>query len=864
MRSKPELTKLNKSESLLSTKLPFWLQLRSVLITIFLLLTIIPLLFVVVVVLSVTHDAANKQVVQQLESVAELKQHEIHNWLKSSRTTLKFLLSEQFVDDKIQLLKSKPVVVETSELQQKKRRLYYDLLQTQPAFDEFFLYTLSGQVIASSDLSRVGQSVKAEPYFEPSLTGSLLQPAYYDKRIEELAIIITEPLVNPETGDSLGVVAGRLSLDELSVIMTERTGLGQTGETYLVSLENNYLVTPSRFDTDGYARLQSYRSLGIDQGLRGQNGSGIYPDYRTPPESVIGVYRWLPELEMALLTELDEAEDLTAFTQTRNFIILVMLIALFTALAVGLITATQISSPILRLTEVATQITQGDLSQRVTVNSRNEIGILGAAFNSMADQLQGFLDSLESRVLMRTEQLETLATLGERFNAILDVDQLMVELVNQVQDKFGYYHVQVYLLQEENLVMVSGVGEVGAQMKAAGHHIPLHAETSLVALAARGPQLVKVDNVRDAANWLPNPLLPDTRCEMAVPITNEGRLLGVLDVQEDEIAALDQGDDHLLRSLASQIGIALENAQLLAERQITIQKLQQIALENAQLLAERQLTIQKLRQTDEAKSRFITMISHELRTPLNAINGFTELLLMGLSGELSEDAKQDIQLIHNNGQHLTSLINDVIDITQIETGQTQISPESIDAATVVRDVLADTSSLTADKPIDIKSQIEADLPHVLADATRLKQILLDLMANALKFTHEGKITVAVERCDDTVNQQELRQPSENRQLSLSNPTSASSVCVTSDHVKFSVSDTGIGIAPEKLEFIFELFEQADMSDSRQYGGLGVGLFICKQLVDLHGGEIGVQSEEGVGSTFWFTMPIEKVTLLQQP
>jgi GAF domain-containing protein len=154
----------------------------------------------------------------------------------------------------------------------------------------------------------------------------------------------------------------------------------------------------------------------------------------------------------------------------------------------------------------------------------------------------------------------------------LNLDELLTTMVNQVQRNFGYYHVHIYLLDDknENLVVIEGTGNAGAEMKARGHYIALNTPTSLVAQAARNKQIVWVDNVREAPDWLPNPLLPDTQTEMAVPIIIEGKVVGVLDVQGDEVAGLDEADAGLLRSLANQVAVAIQNSRLFAQVETTL------------------------------------------------------------------------------------------------------------------------------------------------------------------------------------------------------------------------------------------------------------------------------------------------------
>jgi GAF domain-containing protein/HAMP domain-containing protein len=234
-------------------------------------------------------------------------------------------------------------------------------------------------------------------------------------------------------------------------------------------------------------------------------------------------------------------------------------------LAIGV--AQILAGPITRLTAVATQIAAGDLTAQAPVGSADEIGRLAQAFNDMTSQLRELIDSLEERVTSRTERLELVATLSEHLIAILELETLLQELVNQIKDKFGYYHVHVYLADDanSNLIMTAGVGEAGAQMKAEGHSISLNAPTSLVARAARAGEIIRVDNVREAADWLPNPLLPNTYSEMAVPIIFGKKVVGVLDVQQDKVAGLDEGDVNLLRTLANQVAVAIHNAYQFAE-----------------------------------------------------------------------------------------------------------------------------------------------------------------------------------------------------------------------------------------------------------------------------------------------------------
>jgi anti-anti-sigma factor len=211
-------------------------------------------------------------------------------------------------------------------------------------------------------------------------------------------------------GGTVGVVAGELDLQVLADIMLERSGLGESGETYLVSLESNYLLTPSRFPD--YPLQQSYHSEGIDAALAGQSGSEVYPSYRTPPVLVVGVYRWLPELQAGLLAEVSVDEAFAGSSQAATLSLLIAGAAVLVAGAIGFLQATRIAQPILALTEGARRVEGGDLSEPVAVKGRDEISILAHAFNTMTDQVRQNQAELSQRVAERTAELER--ALGER------------------------------------------------------------------------------------------------------------------------------------------------------------------------------------------------------------------------------------------------------------------------------------------------------------------------------------------------------------------------------------------------------------------------------------------------------------------
>ena len=232
----------------------------------------------------------------------------------------------------------------------------------------------------------------------------------------------------------------------------------------------------------------------------------------------------------------------------------------------------------------------------------------------------------------------------------------------------------------------------------------------------------------------------------------------------------------------------------------------------------------ELEQASALKSQFLANMSHEFRTPLNAMLGYTSMLLQGVGGDLPPAVKRQLGRIESNGRHLLTIINEILDISRIEAGRMPLQISRFRIPELVGEVRAELEPIILRSKLAVTTELPRDVKPLTTDRQKVKQILLNLLSNALKFTHEGSVTIRVER------------PSKDRAINI------------------SVSDTGIGIAPSDQEKIFEDFRQLDNSPTRAYGGTGLGLSICRRLAQMLNGDITVQSELGKGSTFTLTLP----------
>ena len=253
-----------------------------------------------------------------------------------------------------------------------------------------------------------------------------------------------------------------------------------------------------------------------------------------------------------------------------------------------------------------------------------------------------------------------------------------------------------------------------------------------------------------------------------------------------------------------------------------------IHLETLRLNEELQKRAAELLELDRLKSGFLANMSHELRTPLNSIIGFADVMLMELDGPLTPNMNDDLKLIQKNGQHLLHLINDVLDMAKIESGRMNLNPEKFKVHDILEEVNSITSTLASERNISLFIDDDSDREvEIYADNTRLRQVMINLVNNAIKFTEKGTIAIHVSKQDSAT-------------------------------VLITVKDTGIGIPEDKLEDIFLEFTQVDTSSTRKVGGTGLGLPISRRLIEMHGGRLWVESTGvlGEGSTFFVELPIE--------
>jgi GAF domain-containing protein/HAMP domain-containing protein len=451
-----------------------------------------------------------------------------------------------------------------------------------PEFVEIFITNKYGGNIATT--SRTSDYYQAdEDWWQAAwnrgMGGLYISQPQLDESTGLYAIDIALPVYYGDSSEIIGIL--RATVDVSSIQAMLRAGeFGQTGSVDLIFPNQQFL----HGDPDAQPIDLDTKSMNLLVSLNEPFGQFIYEGSPSlvSKNLVSASTNGRDEIESLgwnVVVHQDQSEALNSVTSTTRIMMLTAIAILLLAGILALYVGRQLTAPLAQLTSAAARVAGGDLTVQAPVTSQDEIGTLAATFNSMTTQLHNLIGTLEQRVAERTKALSTVADVGTTATTILKTDKLLQEVVDLSKERFDFYHSHIYLLNDagDTLVLASGAGDVGRQMVAEGRSIPLDREQSLVARAARQRKGVTVNDVTAAADFLPNPLLPNTRSELAVPMIVGEQVIGVFDVQSDEAGRFTEADIAVQTTLASQIASAIQNARLFSQADSSKQEAQKTA-----------------------------------------------------------------------------------------------------------------------------------------------------------------------------------------------------------------------------------------------------------------------------------------------
>jgi signal transduction histidine kinase len=686
------------------------------------------------------------------------------------------------------------------------------LLRQVPAITELSMVDAAGkeQLRVSRlamDLLGSGLDFSKEPKFAETITRKIYYGPVYFRRESEPYMTLALAGTRRDAGVSIAEVNLKLIWEVVSKIR-----VGQRGHAYVVDAQGRLIAHP-----DISLVLRNTDASGLQQVRAARAGEGGASGPVQVAESLQGqrmltAYAPVAPLGWLVFVELPLQEAYAPLYDSIRRTALLMFGALMLAALAGMFLARKMIVPIRTLRAGAERIGGGDLKQRITIRTGDELEALANQFNDMAHRLQDSYADLEKKVELRTRELaqsvEELRALGEvsrAVNSTLDLETVLSTIVAKAVQLSGTEAGAIYVFsnrrQKFRLRATYGMSEelIQAIRSHAGHL----GDTALgEAVEKREP--LQLPDIREEP---PSPirdiiLEAGYRALLVVPLLRAERVVGALVVRRNERGAFPKKTIDLLTTFAEQSVLAIHNARLFGEIE------------------------EKGRQLEMAsrhKSQFLANMSHELRTPMNSVLGFTEMLVDGLYGDLPERAKSALTKVQNNGRHLLGLINDVLDLSKIEAGQLSLTLDDYSMTQVVNTVLTSTEPLARAKRLSLTATVAPGLPMGRGDERRLTQVLLNLVGNAIKFTDAGSIEISA-RAIDTF-------------------------------FEIAVRDTGPGIASEDQKRIFDEFQQVDDSSTRRKGGTGLGLAISRRIVEMHGGVLSVDSIPGSGSTFRILVPV---------
>jgi two-component system sensor histidine kinase/response regulator len=679
---------------------------------------------------------------------------------------------------------------------------------------------------------------------------------YVDAVTKELTTTCATPIYDAR-GNFVGVAGFDLLLNTIraDLLLLDE---GQAGYAMLINNAGDVLVKPSMtaagvawnlpfqsenliVSPDPRVREVAQQMIAREEGIarltfEGDNAYLAYAPIIGPGWSVAIV---VPESEIIRPAEQAGLPIARIQQELRTQAVVLIAFALLAILVLGIVLAVRLANPLLQLQSGAQRIASGDLDHQLPDTLQDEIGDVMRAFNMMAASLREKVAELEDNL----RRLAIMNDASNHFRTILSLPDLLDAIPRGICTNLGFDRAVLYLLDGSQLRAISASFGAGREEQAAmflktANAMPIMIDGDTVeADILRTRQAVIVDNPWNHPRVLQaKQAVARSESYVQVPIFGrEDRIIGIISADyhthQRQVSARDATQ---LLTYASMAGLSIENTRLYndLERQV------------AERTTELRAALIRAQEADRLKGQFLASISHELRTPLNAIIGFSTVMLDELDGPISALQREDLKIINRNGRFLMHLINELLDLARIEAGRLDLDIQPIAIQSVVDDVVETIQGLLHNKRVTLQVHLPQRLPKARADAAKLRQILLNLLSNAVKFTNEGSITITAQ-CVVMSGDHAASDP----QLPRIDHGGRQVV----PYIAISVRDTGIGIAPENLPLVFEEFRQVHEGRTGRRGS-GLGLSICRRLVEAHGGKIWVESILGEGSVFTFTLP----------
>lgn len=772
-----------------------------------------------------------EQMYDQLETLRDEKIASITTWISERLTVLELAAKRELL--------VRFFAAEDSAISREIIRA--DLLRMQAGYGflSVFISDLNGNIVATTEVAKeVSWNLSLRRSYENRATTTrrvVVSDAMNSPAHGRPTILAVSPVFTPSTFEVVGTLAVLLDLEDDLFPRLDSAYLGRTGEILLINSEG-LSQSPLMYRENAVADAKLVAEPAV-RGSAGETGRITTNDYR--PEPVMAAYGYINKLGWGIVAKQDMTEiNIPVLQLTRNILLTTMAVLTMT-IFVGSGIARSISAPAAEIAVASLRIGKGELEVEVPTHGPAELRTISLALRRMTGLL-----GKQRRYQQVTSEIYSAAGRHTSLNLLLDEVLLSLLKATRAQSGVIYYRAQ----GESDVfdrVLVQGTKSNNLPMRI-GLSPPDH-WLSICAVEAEVRVLAAPEDNDLAVSVMAPGAVPQAL--MSIPLMLHGRAICVIGLAS--LHAFTEDDEEVARSLKQNLGqyveltVTTEATKGLAseldtrnrELEIMNTKLEDRSAEleeHASSLMQQavELEAQRVRveAADKMKSQFLSTMSHELRTPLSAVLSLSQIMIARGTGRNLEEEKEFLEVIERNGRDLLRLINDILDLSKIEAGGMEVTSSRFDPLAVIGQAIATVKPLVSEKSLTLKLEA-GEIATIESDEAKLHQIILNLLSNAIKFTEQGTITVSVD--------------------------------YIGEELRISVEDTGMGIAAEELEAVFERFRQADGSNTRQHEGTGLGLAISRSLADLLGISLEVQSKVGVGSKFTLCIPHREALVLAE-
>ncbi len=675
-----------------------------------------------------------------------------------------------------------------------EQRLTRSIKET-PQIIQMFILNTSGKVVASSSKEHEGTDFSNDDFYTQAQNKTYFKDMYNSKDDQALVYAISTPIKDDATGKTLGVVVAEIDTTELYALLLDRSGMGDTGETYIVN-GNGFFISPSRFLDNSILLAKKNTTQNVTECLNNKDNDPnivkFYTDYRGI--QTIGTHNYISETGWCLITKMDKSEYLAENTNLLEIVIFIFLCGLTLFTIFGFIFSKKITEPIVALTKGVKIIEAGDLNHKVSINTKDETGELSVAFDNMTDKFREIYDNFEDKIKQRTSQLEqSNKEMSERNH---DLEETRKAIQNILDD------VAADKIKQD--VLLAGVGEgIIATDKSTNIIFVNKAAEDVLGFSYQELIGRKYSSVVKSVD------------SHGATIEDSDRIINKVLKTGLSIKTDVQADLYYVKRNGSTFPVAITVTPIIQKKELT-----------GEICVFRDITKEK--NIDRMKTEFISLASHQLRTPLSAIKWYLEMLIDGDAGELQKEQMEFINNINLSNERMIELVNSLLNVSRIESGRIIIDPQPTDIKELINNTVFELTQKFEQKEIRPLLSINQNLPEIDIDKKLIRQVFLNLLSNAIKYTPTGgEISIFISKdSKDLITQ---------------------------------ITDNGYGIPAKDAARVFTKFYRGENIIKTETDGNGLGLYLVKAIVESSGGKIWYESEEGKGTTFWFSLPLSGST-----